>query len=102
MNKHVLYFLPLVLSAFVLISCVAEHEQWTEQKREVSYLRFSGNPSAVQVKIDDQSRFQPDTGGAVYEVEPGQKEIKVYKNGELKIHRKIFLSDGDTREIKLP
>jgi hypothetical protein len=102
MNRSVLFSFLLILSSFFLFSCTAEHEQWVEQSEELSYLRFTGNPSGIRVQIDDQTRFQPDTGGTVYEVEPGTKEVKVFKNGELKIHRKIFLSGGDTRELNLP
>lgn len=70
------------------------------QTAEHSQFKFTGDFSGVSIQIDDGERFTPES--RYYRVSTGTHEVRVYRNDELVVHKKIFLDDQVTREIHVP
>lgn len=67
-----------------------------------SYIYFSGDVNSAVVTIDEGDSFNVKAGqNNLYTVKPGKHIIKVYKNGELKIKKEIYISDGISKEIEI-
>ena len=88
----------------------------TVQKSEKSYLWFTGNTENAVVYIDNVEfvRLSPsyyiDESGAKkqkaepihYQVDPGKHEIRVEKDGKVRVKRIMMLGNQMIKEIEIP
>jgi len=67
-----------------------------------AYIYFSGDVTSAVVSIDEGADFSVQSGkNNQYAIKPGKHIIKVYKNGELKVKREIYVGDGISKEIEV-
>lgn len=110
-------FITLLLLLF-FTSCIVGRREGTVQSADKCFLHFTSsdtnNESAnFSLVIDDGSSFEikPDiisnsnsrfSQKKLYQILPGNHTIKVNKNGNLIIQKKIFISNQETMEVSLP
>jgi len=70
------------------------------QSAEHSTIKLTGDLNGVSVQIDGGERFTPES--RYYRVSTGTHEIRIYRDDEVVVHRKVFLDDQVTREIHVP
>ena len=105
--------MKFILSMLLLLSVSACGSfNSVTQLEEQTYLQLAGNVDNVILTLDDGSPVQ--LGGAVesfnlngktitkFKVKPGQHVIKLERHGQLLVHRKIFVSEGNSAEINIP
>ncbi|HKK00796.1 MAG TPA: hypothetical protein VJ955_01400 [Desulfuromonadales bacterium] len=85
------------------------------QSDDMSYVEFTGNWTDATVQFDQLKPFKleyvidqsSDTGKMVrpylkYGLSPGRHVITVTRDGELLLHRVVFLGDHQTMEVIVP
>ncbi len=97
----ILTFLAIVL----LGGCFSQRNE-VIQKDALSYLLFQGSIQDASFnvyheddRIYDNIKIQSEYR---YPIAPGTYRIEVYQNGEIITNRRLFFSDGQTQEIRLP
>ena len=104
--------LPTILAAFLaatLASCVWRSHEEAKQLEERSYLRFVGSTTGAHVAIVGKKSYSfvvdasHDPADDVrYAIDPDNYRVTVTKNGEVIVDRRIFVADGETREVRVP
>lgn len=97
-----------LLCFFVLLSvtgCFARRSE-TIQKESTSFLQFTGNCAGSSFTLQQESmdiyqNISIDEGKR-YSVKPGVYRLQVSKFQRVIVDRKLFLVDGQTREIEVP
>ena len=96
--KHIL--MTFILS-LLLISCGGYRTSIIE-KDNAGYLKFTGNTSNVTITLNDENEFQLDPETELYKVEPGQYNLKAFRDNNLLIDRIIIVEKQTTIEIEVP
>ena len=99
--------LTMVLLSLVLCSGCFRSRNEIIQSDPVGYLQFTGNIEGTYVTVTrDDGRVvmrevpvQPRTS---YTTKPGTCEVLVVRGGAPVVHRKIFVVDGQTSEVRIP
>ena len=67
-----------------------------------SHLYFTGDTSKIVISVDNGEKFPIKAGrDNLYNIEPGKHLVQVYREGELILKMKIFVSDGISKEIEV-
>lgn len=67
-----------------------------------SFLYFSGNTKNVTVSVDDGEKFSVKNGrDNQYRIKPGKHTVRVYREGEIRVEREIYVGDGIAKEISI-
>jgi hypothetical protein len=90
-----------LLTAIILISC-GGYNTGVLQKDHKGFIKFTGNTTNVSVEINSESKFELDPETELYELYPGQYNIKVYRNNNLVVDRIIIIEGETTYEIEVP
>ena len=114
MKTNILFPILAICLVLQLGSCSVGKRAASVQLESNSYLHFiSDNPKVnshdwkivvdqgpmTAIKIDkDTGRFSNDTK---YQIPTGTHEVKVYKNNQLYLVKKIFVGNRETKTIKL-
>jgi hypothetical protein len=63
---------------------------------------FSNMDKSIEVSIDGGERFsvKPSRDNQ-YSIKPGKHLVKVYRDGELKVQREVYVGDGIAKEIEV-
>lgn len=106
MMKRVL-LLTIVLLLLVLLSGCFRSRNEVVQSDPVAYLKFTGNIKGVVVTVtrdDGRVVMREVTVKARkrYTTKPGTCEVLVVRDGEPIVHRKLFVVDGQTSEVRVP
>lgn len=100
-----------VLFGFVLTLAACGSFEQTVQVQDKAYLLIIGDPSDSVVTIDngkplvlekDTTSF--DLNGQIatkIEISIGTHTVKITKNGDLKVNRKFYVSNGNSFEVRL-
>lgn len=92
----------LTISLIALIFSGCGYKEGVKTSSEKSYLYFSGDTKNAMVSIDEGDNFSIKAGqNNQYSIKPGKHLIKIYKNGELIVKRKIYVGDGISKEIEV-
>lgn len=86
----------------ILILTGCGYKEGVVSANQESYLYFTGNTKDAQVSIDQGAKFNIINGkNNQYSLKPGKHTVEVYKNGSIIVKRKIFISDGNSKEIEV-
>jgi hypothetical protein len=107
----------IALSTFVLSSCtgVKSTVSGLENESFLSFYSMESYPNGVQVSLNNQDSFNAHVNrmkrnstsfdkrpsGKVYSIKPGTYDLKVSFENQLIYKRKIFISNQETKTIKL-
>ncbi|WP_336366421.1 hypothetical protein [Marinobacter sp. C2H3] len=100
----------LAMVALLFLSACGTYRASTEVA-ESAHLQFMGNPEGVVFVLDDNLQRIVSEGASYdlngiqatrYTAQPGTHVLRVEKNGQLLILKKIYLSSGDVYEVNLP
>ncbi|MFE8070043.1 hypothetical protein QQM79_03205 [Marinobacteraceae bacterium S3BR75-40.1] len=101
----------LLVVAFSLLMAACGSYKATTQVAETAYLQFNGEPAGNILTLDEQQKIDLSSADSFdlngvevtrFELQPGTHTILVQKNGEVVIHKKIYVSSGNVYEVKLP
>ncbi len=99
----------LLLSLILLSGC--GHVKGTTSVEKSSYLLITGNQVGVDIKIDDLHHFTISKEDifkynnkkvARYQLATGKYVVKAFRDSRLLVHREIFLSSGQEKELYIP
>lgn len=85
--------------------------QTVSQTQDATYLALIGNTSGYDLKLNDQRPISLEAADSYnqngktvtrFEISPGTHEIVLTRDGEVKIHKKIFVTEGNSVEVRLP
>jgi hypothetical protein len=91
----------ILVAALILTSC-GGYNTGVVQKDHKGFIKFTGNTTGVSVEINSESKFELDPETEVYELYPGQYNVKVYRNNNLVVDRTIIIEGETTYEIEVP
>jgi len=101
----------LFLSVLFLMTAACGTYQATTQLEEGTYLQLIGDTNKEQLIIDNgepivlgEHTKSYDLNGRTatkIKVQPGTHTIKLMRQGQVVIHRKIFITDGNSFEVKI-
>jgi len=102
--------LLLVFSLLLTITACGSYQQ-TVQVQDKSYLLIMGDPTGSVLTIDngDPIKLGVDTSSfdlygktaTKIQIKVGTHTIKIVKNGEIKVHRKVYVSNGNNFEVEM-
>ena len=102
--------LIVLLGVLLALTACGTYQQ-TVQVSDKAYLLIIGEPAGNVVTIDDgkpltleKDTVSFDLNGQTatkIEVSIGSHSVKITKNGELKAHRKFYVSNGNSFEVRL-
>jgi len=108
--KRITNLLLWVLPVLWLTAC--GYHQAATQKSDTAYLLFIGPPQGEQVEIDGSTRLTLGSDTRSYNlngktatkiaIPAGTHTVKLSRQGQLLIHRKIFVTEGNQYEIQIP
>jgi hypothetical protein len=87
--------------AFSLVSCY-RYNTGVVQKSEQGYIKFIGSYDTLKVVIDNGESIVHRDKNRLYQVLPGNHEVKVYRNDKLVVDRVLFIDDKMTMEVNVP
>jgi hypothetical protein len=94
-----------ITAGFLMLFVGCFRQETTErQLSDTAFLKFPKLEFAIQVKLegDSQRMFAvPPDASAKYEIPAGTWRVKVLRDGQLLMDRKVFISAGETREFDL-
>lgn len=97
--------MKLILTTFILslllISCGGYRTSIVE-KDNSGFLKFTGNTANVTITLNDEDEFSLDPKTELYKVNPGQYNLKAYRDNILLIDRIIIVEKQTTNEIEVP
>ena len=99
----------LCTALIVLLSACGSVSNTTEQATSTAYVKIVGVLEGVSVQIDNGQRksiselFDDIDDGLVrLQLGAGNYQIKLYKNDQLVVNRKVFLATSEHVEIRIP
>ncbi len=99
----------LCTALIVLLSACGSVSNTTKQATNAAYVKLVGSLEGVSVQIDNGQRRSLselfgdiDDGLVRLQLGSGNYQIKLYKNGQLVVNRKIFLATSEHVEIRVP
>ncbi|RYV03835.1 hypothetical protein SOPP22_02150 [Shewanella sp. OPT22] len=109
--KTLKYFCSAILMMLV-VGCGSSYKAST-QTAEGAFIQFSGNFWGTTVSVDNQTpvlisqdkieAFEIDDKEVVrFPIETGTHSIKVSRDGTLIVNRKIYVSNSNVFEVKVP
>jgi len=90
-----------LLAACMVVSC-GGYNTTTTQKSEKGFLKFNGDIEHVRIFIDGVELSKSENKDAVYQVKPGNHEVKILRNEQLLADRTLFVDDQVTMEVDIP
>jgi hypothetical protein len=94
------YFFLFCATAFIM-SC-GGYKTATIQKSEQAFIQFTGTYDTLMVVIDGGKDVMHTDKSKVFQVSPGNHQVKVYKKDMLVVDRVIFIGNGNTMEVEVP
>jgi uncharacterized protein YcfL len=102
--------LILLFGLVLMLSACGSYQQ-TVQVSDKAYLLIIGEPAGGVVTIDngkplvmEKDTVSFDLNGQTatkIEISIGSHTVNITKNGELKVHRKFYVSNGNSFEVRL-
>jgi hypothetical protein len=101
--------IAIALLSMLLQGCYYGHRESNTQQSNECYIMFVGDLNNVSVSIDEQE-FAPIPGKAddpraaqhKYRIKPGNHMILAERDGNLVLQKKIYIGQGETREVRIP
>jgi len=94
-----------LLIAILATGCFRTRTEAT-QVDAVARFMFTGNTSDAMVTLNQNGRpiweDLPVREGKRYEIKPGTYELIVSRDGDLVVHRTLFVDQGKTVEVRIP
>jgi hypothetical protein len=94
-----------LLIASLAIGCFRTRTEST-QVDAVARFHFTGNTSHAVVSVNQDGRSVWEdlsvSESKRYEIKPGTYEVIVARDGELVVHRTLFVDQGKTVEVRIP
>jgi hypothetical protein len=94
-----------LLVASLAMGCFRSRTEAT-QVDAVARFMFTGNTSHAVVSLNQNGRAVWDdqlvSEGKRYEIKPGTYEVIVSRDGEMVVHRTLFVDQGKTVEVRIP
>ena len=93
----------ICLFIIALLSIGCAHNQGTVTKDEKAFIKFTGNYIGASFQVDESQPVLMDESNELflYEIDPGTHIIKVFRNENLVIERKLYFGDNITQEINV-
>ncbi|MEX2117266.1 MAG: hypothetical protein WEB37_10280 [Bacteroidota bacterium] len=89
----------------LFFACAGGYVEGVSQKSEKGFLKFVGNTQFATVSIDGKPAFslaEDKEKDVVYEVKPGNRQVRVFRNNQLVVDRNVFVDNQATMEINIP
>ncbi len=104
MQKISIIFSSILCIFCLLLTVGCGYKEGVKIEEQKAYLYFTGNTSGAEIIVDGKSFVLGEevTIDGLFQIEPGQRRIEVKRNGTTVIDRKIYVSDGISREIQIP
>ena len=103
--RALLLVLGILLVPVLTAGCFRSTDQ-VVAKESIGYFQFTGQVqgATATVKNDqktfyDQVALDPNTR---YSIRPGNYDVVVTRDGEVVVHRRVFVAEGHAREIEVP
>jgi hypothetical protein len=91
----------LLGSVLVLVGC--GHQEYSIQKSDKSFIKFTGNHAGTMVQIDGAASFTIEAAGsAIYQIAPGKHNIVVWKGDVPVVNRLIYVGSQEITEVYVP
>ena len=99
--------IPLFMLSLLFFACSGGYVEGVSQKSEKGFLKFVGNTQSVTVSVDGKEAFplvaaKDSDKDVVYEVKPGNHQVKVFRNNQLIVDRVVYVDNQTTMEINVP
>jgi len=103
-------YLVTALFALLLSACSSQFQTVT-QVDDVAHLQLSGDFSGATLTINEQAPINLDSAEtftfknekvAKFQLATGSHNVKVERGGKLLVNRKIYVSNGNTFELRVP
>ncbi len=93
----------LIISIFSMffISC-GGYNTGAVQKTEKGQLRFVGNLSQASFSIDEGDQIVVSKQEVVYQMKPGNHNVKVFRDSKLIVNRSLFFDSNVIMEVEIP
>lgn len=102
--------LSLILGMILMLTACGSYQQ-TVQVQDKSYLLILGDPSGSILTIDNGKPIKlgvETTSFDLYgrtatkiQIQIGAHTVKIVKNGEVRVHRKFYISNGNSFEVEM-
>lgn len=101
----------LMMGLALLLSACSTHFSTTTQVDDKAYLLLTGNTQGAMLTIDDQPQInldesnhytQGDERVIKFQMDVGSHQVEVQKNGQVLVKRKIYVTNGNTFEVRVP
>lgn len=104
MQKIPTIFLIFVSTFCLLATAGCGYKEGVKIEDQKAYLYFTGNTAGAEIIVDGTSFILGNeiTIDDLFQIAPGQRSIEVKQNGETVIKRKIYVSEGISKEIQIP
>ncbi|MGE4259663.1 hypothetical protein [Shewanella sp.] len=100
-----------LIAITLFLSACSSHYETTTQVDDKAYLQLSGSLAGAQLVLDQQPAINLDGVASYTEkdetvikfvVATGNHLVEIHKNGETLVKRNIFVTNGNTFEIRIP
>ena len=102
--------ISLILGIVLTLTACGSYQQ-TVQVKDKSYLLILGDPTGGILTIDSGKPIKlgvDTTSFDLYgktatkiQIQIGTHTVKIIKNGEIKVHRKFYISNGNSFEVEM-
>jgi hypothetical protein len=102
---------PTIAIIFLCLLSACGTYQASTQTDNSSYIQLSGDTSKVEIiidgnnigKLDNFQKFNLEGGEVTrFELEPGVHVVEALRSGKTILKRKIFITEGNVFEVRLP
>jgi len=104
MQKSSIIFSSILCIFCLFLTVGCGYKEGVKVEEQKAYLYFTGNTSGAEVIVDGKPFVLGEqvTTDDLFQIEPGERQIEVMHNGTTVINRKIYVSEGISREIQIP
>ncbi len=104
MKKIITTFFTFLSIFCLLLTVGCGYKEGVKVEEQKAYLYFTGNTAGAEIIVDGTSFVLGDevTVDDLFQIEPGQRQIEVKQNSTTVVNRKIYVSEGISREIQIP
>jgi len=102
--------ISLILGMILMLTACGSYQQ-TVQVQDKSYLLILGDPSGSILTIDNGKPIKLGVETTSFDlhgrtatkiqIQIGTHTVKIVKNGEVRVHRKFYISNGNSFEVEI-
>jgi hypothetical protein len=94
-----------LLLGLALVMGGCGHQEYSIQKTDKSFIKFTGNPVGATAQLDGAISFALDadaSGSTVYQIAPGKHAVVVWKGDVQVVNKLIYVGSQEITEVYVP